>query len=383
MKLSMKLKLLPDNTQHEALLATMERFNEACNYVSEIAFDKGVLTQVALQSIVYYDIREKFDLSAQMAVRCVGKVTESYKTEKKHQHYFKPHGAMVYDSRIYRILNGDTLSILTLEGRIKVPFVFCDYRETGLDVRRVTTQADLILVDGIFYLVIAVDVPERPEATVKDFLGVDLGIVNIATDSDGEQHSGSHVNSLRKRHHKLRRELQSKGTRSAKRKLKRRSRKETRFANDVNHCISKRLVEKAQGTERGIALEDLSGIRERTTVRKSQRRQHASWRFYDLRTKIEYKAKLAGVPVVLIDPKYTSQECSACGHISKANRRNQSDFLCESCGFSDHADHNAAVNIGRRAAVNQPNESTPDEIQPAFSVTYDESELASDKAEAA
>ena len=373
----MKLKLLPDNTQKQALLDVMERFNEACNYVSNIAFSKGVLTQVALQSIVYYDVREKFDLSAQMTIRCIGKVTESYKAEKKHLHHFRPHGAMVYDSRIYRILNGDTISILTLEGRIKVPFIFCDYREMGLDIRRVKTQADLILVDGTFYFVVVVDVPERPKIATDDFIGVDLGVVNIATDSDGEQHSGSHINSLRKRHQKLRRELQSKGTRSAKRKLKRRRRKETRFANDVNHCISKKLVAKAQDTGRGIALEDLQGIRDRTTVRKSQRRQHASWRFFDLRIKIEYKAQLAGIPVLLVDPKHTSQECSSCGHISKANRRTQSEFLCESCGFSDHADHNAAVNIGRRAVVNQPNESTPDEVQLAFSVTHGEAEAVS------
>jgi IS605 OrfB family transposase len=92
------------------------------------------------------------------------------------------------------------------------------------------------------------------------------------------------LNNLRKRHFKLRQRLQKKGTKSAKRLLKKRRQKEARFARDVNHWIAKELVKRAQGTGRGIALEDLKGIRERVTVRKSQRRQHHSWAFNQLRS---------------------------------------------------------------------------------------------------
>ncbi|CAB1129488.1 protein of unknown function [Candidatus Hydrogenisulfobacillus filiaventi] len=178
--------------------------------------------------------------------------------------------------------------------------------------------------------------------------------VNIATDSDGETYSGGHLNGLRKRHAKLRQRLQQKGTKSAKRLLKKRRRKEHRFATDVNHRIAKRLVAKAKDTGRGIALEDLTGIRDRITVKKAQRRRQHSWAFYQLRTFVSYKAKLAGVPVALVDPRNTSRTCPLCGLIDKRNRPDQAHFRCIGCGFAGPADTIAAGNIARRAAVNQP-----------------------------
>jgi IS605 OrfB family transposase len=152
----------------------------------------------------------------------------------------------------------------------------------------------------------------------------------------------------------LRARLQAKGTPSAKRLLVKRKRKESRFAQDVNHRISKELVLRAKDTGRGIALEDLTGIRERVTVRKAQRRQHHAWSFADLQHKIGYKAKLQDVPVVWIDPRNTSRTCPACGGVARRNRPSQSVFSCIGCGFSGCADAVAAENI-RRAAVNQPN----------------------------
>jgi IS605 OrfB family transposase len=136
--------------------------------------------------------------------------------------------------------------------------------------------------------------------------------------------------------------------------LKKRRRKEHRFATDVNHQISRRIVERAKGTGRGIAMEDLTGIRERATVGKSQRRSHHSWAFNQLRQFVTYKALLAGVKLVLVDPRYTSQGCSRCGHVSKKNRPTRDDFKCIQCGFPAPADYNAALNIRSRAAVNQP-----------------------------
>jgi len=135
--------------------------------------------------------------------------------------------------------------------------------------------------------------------------------------------------------------------------LKKRRRKESRFARDVNHRISKKLVAKAKDTGCGIALEDLKGIRKRITVRRPQRRIQHSWAFSQLRLFVEYKAKLAGVRVVLVDPRNTSQTCPVCGCVDKANRPSQSLFSCVSCAFSGHADRIAAENI-RRAAVNRP-----------------------------
>ena len=114
--------------------------------------------------------------------------------------------------------------------------------------------------------------------------------------------------------------------------------------------ISKQVVAKAQGTRRGIALEELTHIRERITARKPRRAMLSSWSFDDLRQKIEYKARRIGIPVVAVDPRNTSRTCPACGHVDQANRPNQSTFSCVSCGLVGLADHFAAVEISRRAA---------------------------------
>lgn len=351
MKLTLMVKLQPTPEQSAALLETMERFNAACNAVAEVAFQERTANKIRLQRLVYYDIRERFGLPAQMAVRVISKVAEAYKRDKSKKPSFRAHGAIVYDQRVLSWKGLDRVSILTLKGRQLVPVVFGGYQTARL--KRIRGQADLIYRDGSFYLAVVVDVPEPPADEAGDWLGVDLGIANIAADSDGGTYSGGHVNGLRKRHAKLRARLQAKGTKSAKRLLKKRRRKEQRFARNINHVISKRLVAKAKDTGRGIALEDLKGIRERITVRKAQRRVQHSWAFHQIRSFIEYKARLAGVPVILVDPKNTSRTCPECGTIDKANRPTRDHFCCVSCGFAGPADTVAAVNI-RRAAVMQP-----------------------------
>lgn len=202
--------------------------------------------------------------------------------------------------------------------------------------------------EGVFYLYATIDLPEPPQSTPEEFLGIDLGIVNIATDSDGVIHSGKALNAVRYRHRRLRAKLQAKNTRSAKRCLKKLSGKEKRFATDVNHCLSKSIVAKAKDTKRGIAVEALGGIRERIRLRKAQRVTLHGWSFGQLRFFLEYKARMTGVALVAVDPRNTSRTCPACGHIDKKNRPTQSQFLCISCGLAGHADCFAAVNIAIR-----------------------------------
>jgi len=350
------IKLVPNSEQRGALLETMERFNEACDYASGLAFANKVFGQAYLHHLVYSHLRKYFGLSAQMAVRAIAKVSESYKIDRKTKHFFKPHSAMVYDQRILSFKGLDRVSILTLKGRQLVPIRIGAYQEARLDQK--VRQSDLVLQNGIFYLATVIDAPEPVPDEPEGFLGVDLGIKNIAADSDGELYSGGQVNGLRKRHEKLRGKLQSKGTPSAKRLLKKRSKKEKNFAKNVNHMISKKIVQKAKDSGKGIALENLKGIRSRITVRKSQRRGQHSWAFYQLRSFIEYKAKLAGVVIALVDPRNTSRTCPVCGYVDKRNRPNQNIFSCVSCKFSSNADTNAARNIASRAAVNRPNVGT-------------------------
>ncbi|MCA1635532.1 MAG: transposase [Acidobacteria bacterium] len=179
----------------------------------------------------------------------------------------------------------------------------------------------------------------------QDVIGVDFGIVQLATDSDGEVFTGAKIDETRRRYAHRRRNLQRKGTRSAKRKLRQLSGKQSRFQRNTNHVISKRLVIKAKDTTRAIAIEDLKGIRERVTVRRSQRARHYNWAFAQLRSFLEYKTRLYGVALYVVDPRNSSRECSRCGYTDKKNRPSQDKFLCQNCGHSANADFNAALNL--------------------------------------
>jgi IS605 OrfB family transposase len=353
MKLTAQIKLLPTPEQAQALLKTVETANAACNYISNWAWEINVFSQFPLHKMVYREVRDTFQLSAQVVIRCISKVANAYKIDRKTKHFFKQHGAIAFDNRILSFnLEHKEVSIWTIDGRQHIPFSAGKRQLELLSGQR--GESDLCYIKDKFYLFVSCEVEEAKQIDVDGMIGVDLGIVNIASDSDGEQFSGKAIDENRHKFEHRRKNLQKKGTKSAKRKLKKISGKQSRFQSHTNHLISKRLVEKAQGTQRAIALENLSGIREATVVRRSQRARHANWAFYDLRAKIVYKAKLAGVPVFFVDPKYTSQTCSQCGHISKSNRKSQSNFTCNQCGFSANADYNAAVNIAARATVNSP-----------------------------
>lgn len=354
MKLTAKVKLQPTDEQHQALHETLARANEACNYISEIAWKEKTFRQFSLHHLVYHDIRDRFDLGAQVTVRCIAKVADAYKLDRKRKRSFRPDGAIAFDSRMLSWkLHPQQVSIWTLDGREKMPFA-CGPRQLEL-LQGHRGESDLCLIRGEFYLFCSCEVETPDPIDVDGFLGVDLGVVNIAADSDGKVHSAKHVNNVRHRHRRLRKRLQKKRTKSARRRLKKLSGKEKRFATDANHCISKSIVEKAERTGRGIALEELTGIRFRIRARKPQRATLHSWSFAQLGAFLSYKAQLAGVPVAFIDPAYTSQTCPVCGHVDKRNRSDQSTFSCVSCGHSGLADTIAAINISRRAVVNRPN----------------------------
>ena len=348
---TLMVKLATDKPQFDALLQTMERFNEACNYISKLAYENRTSSQVKLHHLAYYYLREHYGLSAQLAVRCVGKVVEQYRRDKSKLHSFKPHSAVVYDDRILSFKGLDKVSILSLKGRLIIPIRIGEYQEARIN--RIVKQCDLILRDKIFYLAITVDAPEASPDDPIGTIGVDLGVTHLAVDSDGEFYSGEQVDKVREKIDTLKSSLQSKGTKSAKKHLRRLSGRESRFRRSVNHVISKRLVAKAKDTHRQIALEDLNGIGD-STVRHGQRRRHKSWAFRQLRSFIEYKAMLAGVFVALVDPRNTSRTCPLCGFVSKSNRKSQSLFLCQECGFASNADLVGATNISRKASVNKP-----------------------------
>ena len=354
---TLQVKLLPDDKQRHILIDTFVKFNEACNFVSRIAWEKKLFNKVFLQRIVYRDIREKFGLAAQLAIRVIAKVVETYKADKTVFHEFRDFGSIVYDQRILSFKGMDTVSVSTVHGRIRIPITIGKYGEIPFE--RIRGQCDLVRKNKLFYLMVVVETPEEPIINPDNIMGVDMGIVNIAVDSTGKYYSGDQINEVRDHNADLRSRLQAVGynhasRKSAKRHLKKLSGKERRFARDTNHVISKEIVHKAKGTSSAIAIENLDGIRMRTTVRKGKRYIHNSWSFHQIRSFIEYKAREAGIPVIAIDPHNTSRECPICHTISKKNRPERSQFRCISCGLEGEADYIASLNIRNRAAVSQP-----------------------------
>jgi len=357
MKLTAKVKLQPTPEQFALLKQTLETANAACNWISDQAWQTKTFGQFQLHKLVYAQTREQFKLAAQVVVRCLSKVADAYKLDKQTKRTFKPLGGIAYDDRVLNWrLPTKTVSIWTVAGRQTIPFV-CGERQWQL-LQTQQGETDLCSIRGSFYLFAVCNVDEPDPLDVEGVLGIDLGVTNLAVDSDGAVMSAQSVNNVRFRQRRLRAKLQSKGTHVARRRLRKLAGQERRFATHINHEISKSIVTKAQGTKRAIALEDLTHIRARVTVRQPQRAQWHSWSFHQLRRFIEYKAQQRGVPVIAVDPRNTSRTCPCCGHIDKANRPSQSKFSCVSCGYSGLADHIAAMNIRSRAAVDQP--SIPD-----------------------
>jgi IS605 OrfB family transposase len=345
-----QVQLLPTAQQALDLEATLRQANATAGVLSDVAWQRRAFRRYNLHKIAYHDIRASSGLSAQVVVRLIAKVADAYRKDRKVRREFDPLGAIAYDARILRWFpHADSVSIWTVAGRQVVPFTCGAYQRRMLGWQR--GESDLVLRDGKWYLYPSVAVPEGEPNGASDVLGVDLGIVNIAYDSDGRRWAGSPLSAMRHRNRRLRRKLQRKGTKSAKRLLKKRRRKESRMARDVNHCISKKIVAKAQCTGRGIALEDLKGIGDRVKARKPQRAALKSWSFHQLGTFVTYKAALAGVPVAFVDPAFTSQECPACHHACRANRSRQARFKCVSCGLAGPADAIAALNIRDRGRV--------------------------------
>ncbi len=379
-KLVVQVRLYPDAVQEAALRATLDLCNEAANLASVEAFQRRIFAKQALQRLTYGRLKA-LGLSAQPAIHVARKVAGAYATlraniragnlgkagsKRRRKVEAKPIGfrrnaAQPFDDRCLSWqLAARTVSIWAVGGRLNRVRFGCSKQQYATLVAHRRGESDLVHRDGKWFLYATCDIPDVDVTEPDGFLGVDVGIANIATTNDGTRHCGKGLNRVRHRNQRLRAKLQRIGTKSAKRLLKARRRKEARFAADTNHRIAKQIVTEAERTGRGIALENLTGIRDRVRLRRPQRVTLHTWAFHQLGQFIAYKAARAGLALVHVDPAYTSQGCSACGHVAKANRPNQSTFRCTSCGFAEHADVNAARNIATRgatdwAAVSLPN----------------------------
>ncbi|MCO6007593.1 transposase [Actinoallomurus purpureus] len=373
MKVVVQVKLTPDAVQARALERTLPAINEAATWVSKVAFERfGLRASVRdLRKLSYGELKAQ-GFGAQAAQHIIKRVVDAYtalraniragnlgkegsprrrKAESK-PIVFRPNAAHTYDDRCLSWnYDAQTVSIWTLDGRIKDLRFACSPGALKQLIGHRKGESDLVFRDGKWFLIAAIDVVEPQVFAPQDWIGVDRGIVNLATTSDGDNHQGRRLSRYRRWQARKRAELQAKRTRSAKQLLKKRARREARHAAHINHKIAKTVVAVAQRTERGIAIEDLGGIRERVTVSRDQRARLSTWPFYQFGEFIEYKARRAGVPFIEVDPAYTSQKCPVpwCGHTERANRPDRDHFCCRRCGFAGLADVVAGINVRTRA----------------------------------
>jgi putative transposase len=360
------LKLQPTAEQAAELDATLGAFAKACDHIADVARREHTTNKVLIQRACYREVRETFGLSANLAIRAIARVCAALKVPEKAHSKFQP-TSIDYDARIFSFREWDwTISLTLLDSRQRIETKPGEHQRQVLKGTK-PTAAQLVKREGRFFLHIQIGGEAPDPIEPDDYLGVDLGTVQLATTSDNPKgHCGKPVEKVRRKHNLQRKRLQQKGTKGAKKKLRRLSGKEARFRRHENHCISKSIVQTAKDTGRGIALEDLKGIRDRITARGGDARNRLSgWSFHQLFSFLSYKAQDAGIPIVQVDPRNTSRTCSVCGHCEQANRKSQAEFLCKHCGFSANADWNAARNHRLRAlaaskAVQNWTSMTPD-----------------------
>ncbi len=335
---------------------TLLAFAAACEWVNKNT-PKDLTSKTKMQKLVYNQVREQFGLSANLAIQALRRVGSNRKTARqknRNVRKFSPTSA-TYDARIFSFRESDwSISIKLLTNRVKIPLHIGNYQRGILKGQKPKSATLVKRRNGDYYIHINLehDAPE-PIAT-KEVLGCDLGRVDICHTSEGDKWDGQNLKTKRNHYAWLRLILQKKassGTRSSRRRcrqlLQRLSGKEKRFQQHVNHVISRRLVDQAAAKGQAIAIEDLTGIRERTNQKprsKTERRHSNSWSFFMLRQFLTYKCVLKGIPLILINPAYTSVSCHKCLHIG--NRRGKS-FRCVNpkCMNRCDADRNGAENI--------------------------------------
>src|SRR4051794_37636879 len=283
MKLILQVQLRPDAETTAKLRATVERFNGAATWLAGVAFEHQTSNKFAIQKTAYAALRAKFGPPADMAIRCISQVCEASKRDKAKQPKFRNQAAVPYSMGKNIGFKGiDRVSLSTLNGRVVVPFLMGKSQAERFGWSK--GQCDLVpRTDGKWFLLVTVEVPDGTPVPPSDFIGVDLGIANIATDSDGGQHSGAATEKVRRKHNLQRKRLGKRNTKGAKKKLKRIAGKEARFKRHENHCISKTIVQSAERSGRGIALEALTQIRSRVKARGGDaRNRRGGWGFAQL-----------------------------------------------------------------------------------------------------
>lgn len=357
MQRALKIVLMPTREQAEALLETLRQSTECFNAVCGYGWQNDEKNGVELHKATYYPLKAEYPkMPCQLLCAARVKATEALKSafalRKKGGKVSCPKGERVpirYDARSYRLLVGKGVaSLASVNGRQEVAYRLHNHAAKAFAEATGFDSADLVYHKGKWHLHVVLTLPTPDFVDNGQAVGVDLGLNRPAVTSNRKFLGQRRWREISNRYFRLRRRMQRKGTKQAKRRLKRLSGKQFRFRADCDHVLSKQVVQSVSvGTT--IVVENLTDIRTGTKQRgrQSRRRLH-SWSFAQMRSFLTYKAEAKGCQVVGIDPRYTSQKCSRCAYIHRGNRKSQSVFLCRQCGYELNADLNGAKNIAEK-----------------------------------
>lgn len=335
---------------------TLGKFADACNQILDTALMEDVTNTTKLHHLTYKDVRSSTGLKAnhvcQAIRRVVGNLKATYKVKQ-----FRP-TSITLDARTFKYEEENQIVGITLiNGRKKFNLSIGNYQR-GLLKGHISTSATLVKRrNGDYYIQICVNIPTQPLHKTPRTIGIDLGRRSIAATSSGKTWNGDKLSQTRDRYSRVRANVQSKRTKSAKRLLRRLSGRERRFQSWLNHNIAKELVTEAKQTQGALAFEDLKGIRQSLNKKprsKKERRKTNNWAFYQLRQYVIYKAAIAGVEIVFVPPAYTSQTCARCHHVHPEkgkSYRSGERYKCGNCGWSHNADINAGLVISQLSGV--------------------------------
>lgn len=356
MQRTIRLRLEPSPSQADALAESCRQFTSAFNQAVRLGWNEGISNATKLHYLAYYPLKANHptlvsDLINQARVKAAEALRSAFALKKAGRKVTMPvsHAcAPRYNEHTYRVdWESQTVRISTTAGRQIIRFSVPDY--AAKYVGHPTDSADLVERDGQWWLHVVVSVPAPDVPSSDQLVGVDLGINRPAVTSNNQFLGQKQWKAVEGRYFTLTRALQKRGTKSAKRHLKRVKRRRARFRRDADHVLSKQIVGTAEPGST-IVMENLKQIRTRVKAKrrtKTKRRIH-SWPFASLKAKVEYKAEERGCTVVAVDPRHTSQACSRCGHTARNNRRSQSVFKCRKCGYQLNADLNAARTIAAK-----------------------------------
>lgn len=366
--ISLKLDKSPE------LLETISVYNQIVNLHIKESFVLKTNSKKKLHNSIYKTIRQDFPTFPSALIQCArDNCIEMLKGNKYKEHTIKKDVSSIrFDLRTIKIfLASGKVSITTIQGRKKYTIFVPEY--FGIYKTWKVKGATLGVSHKFLRLQVCIENDNPIFCNNKEVLGIDLGIKNFAVFSNNTFIKGKKVRGIKRKNQYLRSKLQSRGTCSARRKLKLLSGQERRFMRDFNHCLSKQITELPFGI---FAMEELKGIR---NGRKGKvfNRKRSNWAYFQLRQFISYKTENLGKKLILVDPRYTSQRCSKCGFIDKANRIGCS-FHCLSCDFVCHSDYNASLNISQiglllfeQVDVNQPIVTINDEVSSLQNITSD------------